>query len=274
MDNGHIETLLSFLRTPLDSGDEIFARFSTLPGAVIGEGDSPLQRFVYIPGTREDRIVLVAHIDTVWDRAYKRAFSGERDVIFADGVFSSTNPACGIGADDRAGCAMLWELRESGHSILITDGEEHGMFGAKYLKSAYPALFRELNRHAYMIELDWMGTDCCLYNQVDNTKRFKKYIENNLGCIDSQKKGGTDLQHLCRRICGVNIGIGYREHHTNSEKLILADWENTFTKLTAFLAGQHKHFPSRILPPYIRFAKRCVKKALSIVKAPFAKKSA
>lgn len=274
MENGHIETIFSFLRVPLDSGDKIFARFSALPGAVAGEGSSPLQRFVYVPGTREDRVVLVAHIDTVWDRAYKRAFSEERDVLFADGVFSSANPDCGIGADDRAGCAMLWEMRESGHSLLITDGEEHGKFGARYLKKSHKKLFRELNRHCFMIELDWMGTDSCLYNQVDNTNKFKRYIEGGLGCVDSKKKGGTDLQHLCRRICGVNIGIGYCDYHKNSEKLILADWENTFAKLSAFLALPQKRFRSLILPPYIRFAKRCVKKAISIVKAPFAKKTA
>ena len=269
----HTETLLSFLKTPLDSGDEIFARFSALPGATTGEGDTPLKRFVYVPGTRKDRVLLVAHIDTVWDRSYKRVFSGERDVVFEDGVFSSSNPDCGIGADDRAGCALLWEMRDSGHSLLITDGEEHGMFGAKYLKEAHKSLFRELNRHAYMIELDWAYADGCLYTGVDCTKKFKGYVTDTFGFVP-HKGGGTDLRVLCKRICGVNLGIGYRDFHKNSEKLLLSEWESTLSRLNAVLALPQKRYTAPILPPVIRFAKRCVKKAIAIVKVPFGKKSA
>lgn len=265
MVNAHAETILSFLKAPLDSGDEIFSRFASLPGAQTGKGDSPLQRFVYIPGTRKDRVVLVAHMDTVWDRSYKRVFSGERDVILEDGVFFSSNPDCGIGADDRAGCAMLWELRESGHSLLITDGEEHGMLGAKYLKDAYPELFSELNKHRFMIELDWAGTNGCLYTGVDCTKKFKRYIADTLGFAQN-KGGGTDLRVLCKRICGVNLGIGYAGFHKNSEKLILAEWENTLTKLTAFLASPQKRFPTSRMIPLIRFGKKYVKKVLGIGK--------
>ncbi len=271
MENGHIESLLSFLRTPLDSGDEIFARFAALPGAIVGKGDGPLARFVYIPGTRKDRVVLIAHADTVWDKSYKRPYTGTRDVIFESGVFISANPDCGIGADDRAGCAMLWELRECGHSLLLTDGEEHGMFGAKYLKTAHKPLFRELSRHRFMIELDWAGTNRCLYKQVDNTKRFKKYISENLG-FREEKGGGTDLRELCKRICGVNVGVGYRDFHKNSEALVLADWENTLDKLTAFLERKQKRFPIATLPPCIRLAKRCVKKILTALHIPFPKK--
>ena len=138
-------TLLSFLNTPLDSGDIIFEKFSALPNAVIGVGDAPLKRYVYIPGTREDRVVLVAHIDTIWDQSYKKPFTEDRGVVFDDGIFRSNNPNCGIGADCRAGCAMLWELRDCGHSILITDGEEYGKFGANHLKQSNPKLYSELN---------------------------------------------------------------------------------------------------------------------------------
>ncbi|MBQ2765978.1 MAG: M28 family peptidase [Clostridia bacterium] len=266
MENNHIETLMSFLNVPLDCSDTVFDRFAALPGAVIGVGDKPLERYVYIPGKRNDRVVLVSHIDTIWDKAYTRSFSGEREVKFTDGVFSSSIPECGIGADDRAGCAMLWELRECGHSILIVDGEEHGKIGARYLKKSNPRLFRELNRHKYIIELDWAGTDSCLYNQVDNTKRFKKHIEKSIGFVDAKASGGTDLQILCRNICGVNLGIGYHGQHTKDESLVLSEWENTCNKLNEFLAEPQHRFRSYILPPYIRFAKLCINKLLRILK--------
>lgn len=261
------ESLLSeFLNTPLDSGDQIFDRFAALPNAVTSVGSAPLQRYVYIPGTRRDRIVLVAHTDTVWDKAYGKPFSGVPSVELKDGVFFSGNPTCGIGADDRAGCAMLWLLRDCGHSILLVDGEEHGKHGARYLRKSNPKLFRQLNRHAFMIELDWKGTDGCLYNQVDNTKKFKAYIETVLGFTDSKAKGGTDLQVLCKNVCGVNIGIGYHGWHTEREQLVVSQWENTLQKLNAFLQQPQKRYRTKFFAPYLHFFKRCVNKALKIVK--------
>lgn len=260
------ETLLDFLNTALDSGNQIYERFASLPGAVAGKGDKPLERYVYIPGKRKDRVVLVAHIDTVWDKAYDRAYYDDRDIRFNDGIFSSGNPNCGIGADDRAGCAMLWELRDCGHSILITDGEEKGKVGAWYLRKNNKKLFRELNKHCYMIELDWKGTNCCLFNQVDNTNRFKQQIEKVLGFTDSKAKGGTDLAVLCRHICGVNLGVGYRYHHTVKEELVLSEWKNTLTKLREYLALPQKRFHSKFLTPYVRLMKRAFQKMKSVLK--------
>lgn len=257
------ELLSEFLRTPLESGEKLFDRFAALPNAVTAVGSEPLQRYVYIPGTRKDRIVLVAHADTVWDKAYDKPFSGTPEIKFENGVFLSGNPTCGIGADDRAGCAMLWALRDCGHSILLVDGEEHGKRGAHFLRKSNPKLFRELNRHCYMMELDWAGTNCCLFNQVDNTKKFKAYIENVLGFADSKAKGGTDLQVLCKAVCGVNIGIGYRGWHTAKEHLIVSEWENTLEKLSAFLQQPQKRFRTKLLTPLI---KRCINKAKSIIK--------
>lgn len=259
------QLLLEFLNAPLDGGAPILERFAALPNAVCGKGKEPLQNYVYIPGSRKDRVVLVAHADTVWDRAYSRVFSGERSVLFEDGAFYSSTTECGIGADDRAGCAMCWALKDCGHSILIVDGEEHGKHGAWYLRRTNRKLFRELNRHRYMIELDWMGTDSCLFNQVENTKKFKQYIEQVLGAKDSKAKGGTDLQVLCRDICGVNVGIGYHGWHSPKESLVVAEWENTLEKLENFLARPQKRFPTKFLSNQISLAKRCINKVLRIL---------
>lgn len=261
----HEQVLFEFLNTPLECSDSIFDRFAALPNAVTGIGSESLQRYVYIPGTREDRIVLVAHIDTVWDHAYGKPFSGAQAVAFEGGIFFSANPTCGIGADDRAGCAMLWVLRECGHSLLIVDGEEHGKRGARYLRRSNRRLFRQLNRHAYMIELDWTETGGCLFNQVDNTERFKKYITEVLGFTDGKAKGGTDLQVLCRDICGVNIGIGYHRCHCAGEQLNVSEWENTLTRLSVFLQQPQPRFRTK-LSPCVRFIKRCFHKLQSILK--------
>ena len=175
---------------------------------------------------------------------------------FEDGVFSGTNSNCGIGADDRAGCAMLWALRGSGHSLLVVDGEEHGKRGANYLKKSNPKLFRHLNRHCYMIELDWAGTRSCLFNQVDNTEKFKTDIQKALNLTQGGSKGGTDLQVLCRDVCGVNLGVGWHSCHRSSETLVLAEWENTLAELSVFLAQPQRRYPSQFWRPNLRRAKR------------------
>lgn len=234
----------TFLSMPLSSADQVLAIFSKLPGAIVGTGEKPLSRFVYVPGKRKNRVLLTAHADTVWDNAYQNP--QETTVVCKEGIYSGTNPSCGIGADDRAGCAMLWALRDSGHSLLVTDGEEKGKHGARYLRKCNRALFRELNRHQFIIELDWQGTDGCLYNQVDYTEKFKSYITENLGFRDDEAKGGSDLQILCRRICGVNLGVGYHLYHRPGENLNAAQWENTLQKLTVFLQTEHPRFPISI----------------------------
>lgn len=262
----HQSVINEFLNTPLDCSDSLFRRFSALPNAISGTGDQPLQRYVYIPGTRKDRVVLVAHADTVWDKAYKKPYSGAPLVAFDNGIFFSGNPTCGIGADDRAGCAMLWLLRDCGHSILLVDGEEHGKRGAWYLRKSNPKLYRTLNKHCYMIELDAKGTDHCLFSQVDNTDQFKAFIESNLGVTAGTEKGGTDVQVLCRNVCGVNLGIGYSNCHTPKEQLILSQWDNTLTKLEAFLQQPQSRYSTKFLSPFTGFCKRCTGKVKKLLK--------
>ena len=260
------DILSEFLNMPLGSGDVVLEKFAALPGAVVGKGAQPLQRYVCIPGSRKDCVVLVAHTDTVWDKAYQNALSGDRSVIFEDGIFRSSSANCGIGGDCRAGCAMLWALKDSGHTILLVDGEEHGKHGARFLKTSNKKLYRELNRHRYMIEFDWKGTNCSLFNQVDNTKKFKKYIEEDLGFVDSKFTGGCDLQILCRHICGVNLGVGYHGWHTPKETVVLSEWENTLQKVGSFLAQPQKRYPSLFFPFYMRYTKAGIRKIFRLLK--------
>lgn len=245
------QLLKEFLSYPLNTAENIFTRFENLPGAVFGKGESALERYVCIPGTRKNRIVLVAHTDTVWDDAYGKPT--QTAVHFDNGVFKSTNPACGIGADDRAGCAMLWALRDCGHTILLVNGEEKGKHGARFLRKSNPKLFRMLNRHRFMIELDTYGSGRCNYNQVDNTKKFRNYIGKTLGFRDDTGRGGCDLQVLCKSICGVNVAVGYHNQHTPGEYLSLAEWEHTLSCLDTFLSQRHPRFATNMAAKIHRF---------------------
>lgn len=235
------EILNLFLNTPISDAKDIFEKFSALPNAVFYCDKNDFERYIYIPGSRQKKVLLVAHADTVWDAKYGNG--ADSKPVFEDGIYRSDNLECGIGADDRAGCAMLWALKDSGHSLLILDGEEHGKIGAKYLKKQYPELFKEINRHQFMIEFDWRGTGGCLYNQVDYTDKFLKYITDNLGFVKEDKKGGCDLQILCKEICGVNVGVGYYNQHKNNEMLVLDDWINTYHAVSDFLKQPQPRFP-------------------------------
>ena len=154
--NDALDILNTLLSMPLDSSAGVMSMFAGLAGA-ISHQDGGKHNFVYVPGRRKDRVLLVAHADTVWDAFYIGAQAVATKPVWEDGVIRGENPNCGLGADDRAGCAMLYLLKDSGHSLLITDGEEHGQIGAKYIERAYPEVFDELNRHRYMIQLDRRG---------------------------------------------------------------------------------------------------------------------
>ena len=248
----HMTLLHEFLQFPLDNADGIFTKFASLERAVTAQGQNPLERFVYIPGTRKDRVLLVAHADTVWDAAYGNP--QETTPILDGHIFRSSNPTCGIGADDRAGCAMVWALRNSGHSLLIVHGEEKGKHGARFLRKAYAKLYRELNRHQYMMEMDWAGFGGCLYNQVDNTPAFKAYITETLGFTDSQAKGGCDLQILCHKVCGVNVSTGWNHCHRPTETLDCDQWLQNYEALERFLEKPQPRYPIAWISRMKRFA--------------------
>lgn len=240
----HKQLLERFLNIPVSCSDEIFAMFSELPGAQYECGGEPLQRYVYVPGKRKDRVLLVAHADTVWDREYVAV--AEHAVVYHDGVFSGGISNTGIGADDRAGCAMVWALRDSGHSLLITDGEEHGLRGTRYIEKHRKKLLRELNRHRYILEMDWRDAGTCLFNGVDVTEKFVEAVEQ-MGFRALNAKGQCDLKVLCKRICGANVGIGYKNIHGPGEQLILSQWEETYAALEKYLQLPQRRFSVSII---------------------------
>ncbi|MDY0017624.1 MAG: hypothetical protein RBS89_07265 [Candidatus Delongbacteria bacterium] len=212
--NNDIKTLREFLSYPLNSTDGIFERFSALPGAK-KMGTAPA-RFVYVPGYKPDAAVLVAHADTVWTIAQSRS-----------GV-------TGIGADDRAGCAILWLLRDSGHSLLITDGEERGCLGASYASRCID-IDNELNAHTFMVEFDRRGANDFKCYDV-GTPEFRSYVADMMpGYTEPDRSSCTDICVLCKDICGVNLSIGYYNEHTTSERIEEDEWHATLTAARKWL---------------------------------------
>lgn len=235
-----LEILREFLEVPLESSDQIFQRFSTLPDAdVVLRGKQP-ERFLYLRGQRKNKVLLVAHADTVWDRQFGRLFDTRHELLFSDGVIQSSSTKCGIGADDRAGCAMLWLLKDLGHSLLITDGEELGGKGSNWLMNApeNQDIAEEINaQHQFMIQLDRRhGSDFKCYSV--GTDEFREYIKRVTGYCEPDRFSYTDIVTLCRDITGVNLSVGYRNEHSHHECLYIEEWPNTLDLCRRWLRKQ------------------------------------
>ena len=205
----------------------VLERFAALPGAVSRSG-SGKEGFVYIPGNREMSVLLVAHADTVGRE--------DTEIDLAEDDLAIRNRAGILGADDRAGCAMLWLLRNTGHGLLVTNGEEDGGIGSCFLKREYPELFDEINsRYRFMIQIDRCGGHDFKCYQV-GTEEFRSYIERRTGFSEPDRLRSTDIMYLCRDICGVNLSCGYHEEHTETEYLVKQEWRNTLRLLRSWLS--------------------------------------
>ena len=221
------KALTEFLKMPLGSTDKVFERFSKISGASL-RGDG-LQSFLYIKGHRKNKVLLVAHADTCWDEYYNKPKGIEHDLIVSEGIIRSSNPDYGLGADDRAGCAILWLLKDSGHSLLITNGEERGRKGSNWLMNSPENndIAEEINSgHQFAIQFDRRnGSDFKCYGV--GTEEFRKYVKEKTGYSEPDRSSRTDIVILCRKIAGVNLSIGYYDEHKAGEYLKIEEWENT-----------------------------------------------
>ena len=218
--------LREFLSLP-HRAEAVLDRFAGLPHAV-QEKYREKEDFVYIPGTRENGVLLVAHADTVGEEDLAVELAEDEGII--------RNRRGILGADDRAGCAMLWLLRNTGHGLLVTDGEEYGSVGSRFLKKAFPDRFDEINsRYRFMIQIDRCGSADFKCYQV-GTPEFRRYIVEKTHFSEPDRMRSTDIVHLCRDICGVNLSCGYYREHTAAEYLVKAEWRNTLELLRNWLS--------------------------------------
>ena len=227
-----LDTLKSFLAYPLENSDAVFARFAGIPGA-IARGKRP-ERFVYLPGKRKDRVLLVAHADTVWDDGI--ADGPANTYIERDGeIVADPARGIGLGADDRAGCAVLWLLRGLGHSLLLTDGEEQGRRGSNWLMEDCAGMAAEINGgHGFAVEFD-RGCDRQYKCYNIGTPEFRAYIERTLGHTEPDRHANTDIVTLCRDIPGVNLSLGFYEWHSPDERLVISEWQSSLDRYREWL---------------------------------------
>ena len=232
--------LKEFLRFPLTETGAVFERFLQLPGAAIhGSGR---ERVLYVEGARPieaGRCLLVAHADTVWDDYWggatntTNAATAGGQLVETNGIIRSADPARGLGADDRAGLAILWLLRDLGHSLMVTDLEEQGRLGSTYLRNHEPEVLSKINRdHAFAIQFDRRNSrDYKCYDV--GSEEFRSYLCDRTGYAEPDRRSFTDICTLCdprgggERMCGVNLSIGYYDEHSEDEHLVVAEWLHT-----------------------------------------------
>lgn len=225
-----LAVLLGFLNSDITSSMAVMNKFLEIPNAKLYEfsnSSKDLRRFVYIPGDKS-KPLLIAHADTVWNNTKKLNVN---PVEIENSIIKSANPGVGIGADDRAGCAIIWLLKHLGFGILITDGEEAGMVGAGY---AVSLMENELNSYAFMIQFDRMGSNDFKCYDV-GTDEFREFIASNTGFVEPNRYSFTDICTLCTSICGVNFSVGYYNEHTTRETLNINEWYSVYLRLYKFL---------------------------------------
>lgn len=224
------EVLMEFLNFKNNSTKQVFDKFKTIPNHVF-RYKTELEQFIFIEGTRDDKVVLIAHADTIWEGTtnLKKELKVKKGII--------RNKKSGLGADDRAGCAILWLLRNSGHSLLIVSGEEFGFQGSYFLKEENPDIYEIINKHQFMIQFDRRNaTDFKCYNVGSDD--FREYIIKKTGYIEPNRFSETDICCLCDKICGVNLSVGYYNEHEEGEYLIISEWLNTLGIVEKWLSEE------------------------------------
>lgn len=188
--------------------------------------------------------MLVAHVDTVWGNNVPSVteqngvlYNSEIENLYVRCGFKKETydklVGFGIGADDRVGCWILYNLLESGHSILLNEYEEIHL--GQLINSRDQVLSNEILMHKYAMEFDRGNSkDLCFYN--NETEPFKNFIKNGLKGYLEQTGSGSDISELCKnRIPAVNVSCGYYKAHTPYEYVIIEEAENTLKQASDFL---------------------------------------
>lgn len=203
-----------------ETEQEVSAHFSQLPGAIRYEVGRHHADMVFVPPTRDDYVVLVAHTDTVWDDCIDDIY------YYEDEMFSAEKSPRGIGADCRAGCAALWYLRNSGHALLLTSGEEVGGVAANQVET-HPWLVTYLAASRALIQFDRRGSGEVV-NYSPGSDQLMSELATAMGReqADGSYTDVATIEQVCG-VQGVNISIGFYYEHTRQETLDVRDWYRT-----------------------------------------------
>lgn len=235
--------LTEFLNYPLRSGDEVVERFEGVKKAVTKR--TAAEKMVYIPGKRKDRVLMVAHADTAWDRTRIKEAPFEHKVVFRGGFFRSETENAGIGANDRAGCSIIWLLKDLGHSILIIDGKKKSPESCSFLEKEFPEIIEELNEtHQFVVKFDGSKGHSFKCSK-GRAEKFRDYIAEETGFAESGYVKRNSDDNFYGKICKTHLSMGLYSKNRSFEKLNYIQWEDT-------LNMSRKWLVQKDLPKFIR----------------------
>lgn len=182
--------------------------------------------FVYAKG--DIPILLVAHMDTVFDEPPKRLFYNRKE----DRIF---NPNGGLGGDDRCGVYAIMKLLEKYRPyILFTEDEEIGCIGAEKTVDKLPK-----PKVKYIIEFDRRGSNDCVFYDCGN-EEFMDYIESFGFVTDYGSCSDISILGSEWDIASVNLSSGYYNEHTEEEYIIFHELKNTIARAEKMLRDYEK----------------------------------
>lgn len=174
-------------------------------------------------GNKEDIMpCFVSHTDTVSNNK-------PTTLTVKNGVVR--NPDGVLGADDRAGCYMLYKMIKNGVRgiYILTDEEECGGIGAD--ECARSNIFHVLQDNtSALIELDRESDrDIALYG-YDNGALTELFEQRDYGCAWGSYTDIVDLSKASG-IASINLSVGYYRQHTKREYLVLHEMYHTLDML-------------------------------------------
>jgi hypothetical protein len=157
-----------------------------------------------------------------------------------------------LGADDRAGVTVIYELVNAGFRphLYFTTGEETGGIGAK--KLAVDQETPETTR--LLLEFDRQGShEVATYS--NNNPAVAAYFAP-LG-YDECRGSYTDIETLqaAWNVAGANMSVGYYGQHGQSERLLLPELERTIANAAYILDNPPEtrlDYIARVTPSYQR----------------------
>jgi hypothetical protein len=153
-----------FLEFQQFTSSEMIDRFLSLENLICcANPDNKEEKFLYRQGTAENEVLLVGYTDN----ALKNS-----DEFFAQKPIEKHNTCIGEGIDNKAGCAMLWTLRNFGYSFLVFNGSD----GLNYLHKNQD-LVNRIIEYRFIIQLNKNG-NLDFESIKQSTSEFKKLIIN------------------------------------------------------------------------------------------------
>lgn len=191
----------------------------------------------YIVAIGDIPVALVAHADTVFKSPPKEFYyDKDKNIMWSPD---------GLGADDRAGVFAIMKIVALGQRphVIITTDEESGCIGANKLAGkmkTFPAPLK------FMIQLDRRNDKDAVYYDCDN-EEFEKFITP-FG-FETEWGSFTDISILAPawKVAAVNFSVGYRDEHSQVERLNVDALFDTIDKVQTIL---HKVDTDKSIPTY------------------------